>query len=176
MHTGRLGALLARLAQATGTLAKRGWLGGVLAGLVALGVARPAGAWSASGHMLVAMLAYDQLSGGARATLGSLLEAHPRYREDFLPALPPEVASEPEARARWLFAYAATWPDVARGQPAFEHGTWHYVNLPLELRGSELWSCREARRELPASMRRLAAIDLPDVAAGAHGRAGRAAA
>lgn len=159
MHTGRLRALLARLAKAAGTFAKRRWLGGVLAGLLALGVARPAGAWSASGHMLIAMLAHDQLSEGARATLGSLLEAHPRYREDFLPALPPEVANEPEARARWLFAYAATWPDVARGQPAFEHGTWHYVNLPLEPRGSKLWSCREARRELPASMRRVAAID-----------------
>jgi hypothetical protein len=75
-----------------------------------------------------------------------------------LPALPPGL-STPAERARWLFAYAATWPDAARGQPAYEHGTWHYVNLPLELRGATLVSCREARRELPASERRIAAID-----------------
>jgi hypothetical protein len=137
---------------------RRRWLSALLAAFVALALARPAAAWSAAGHMQIALLAYDELPEDTRVRLATLLEAHPRFREDFLPALPPGL-STPAERARWLFAYAATWPDVARGQPAYEHGTWHYVNLPLELRGSALVSCRQARRELPASERRIAALD-----------------
>lgn len=118
--------------------------------------------------MQIALLAYDELPEKTRAALASLLEAHPRFREDFLTALPAGLAT-PAERARWLFAFAATWPDVARGQPAFEHGTWHYVNLPLELVGSELSSCKRARRELPASQRRVAAIDAERRARGEPG-------
>lgn len=136
---------------------RRRRLGALLGALVALGLARPAAAWNAAGHMQIALLAYDELPEDTRARLATLLEAHPRWHEDFLPALPAGLATQAE-RARWSFAYAATWPDVARGQPAYEHGTWHYVNLPLELRGSALASCKQARRELPASERRIAAI------------------
>jgi hypothetical protein len=143
-----------------------GALLGALAALVAL--ARPAAAWSPAGHMQIALLAYDELPEDTRARLATLLEAHPRFHADFLPALPPGL-STPAERARWLFAYAATWPDVARGQPAYEHGTWHYVNLPLELQGSELVSCARARRELPASERRLSAIDAERRARGEPG-------
>jgi hypothetical protein len=130
---------------------------GLLGAFVVLALARPAAAWNAAGHMQIALLAYDELPEDTRARLATLLEAHPRFHDDFLPALPPGL-STPAERARWLFAYAATWPDVARGQPAYDHGTWHYVNLPLELSGSALVSCKQARRELPASERRIAAI------------------
>lgn len=144
-----------------------GALVGALVGIAAFVAAPPAAAWNAAGHMQIALLAYDELPENTRAALTSLLEAHPRFREDFLPALPPGLASA--ERARWLFAFAATWPDVARGQPAFERGTWHYVNLPLQLRGSALVSCREARRELPASERRIAALDAERRARGEPG-------
>jgi hypothetical protein len=147
---------------------KRRFFGALLGALVALAPARPAAAWNAAGHMQIALLAFDELPEDTRARLATLLEAHPRFRDDFLPALPPGL-STPAERARWLFAYAATWPDVARGQPAYEHGTWHYVNLPLELRGSELVSCRQARRERPASERRIAAIDAERRARGEPG-------
>ena len=148
--------------------ATRSWLGALLGALALLALARPAAAWNGAGHMQIALLAYDELPEKTRAALASLLEAHPRYREDFLPALPPSLVT-PAERARWLFAFAATWPDVARAEPAFEHGTWHYVNLPLELRGTELTSCRQARRDLPASQRRIAAIDAERRARGAPG-------
>lgn len=147
---------------------RRRRLGALLGAFIALALARPAAAWSPAGHMQIALLAYDELPEDMRARLATLLEAHPRFRADFLPALPPELAT-PAERARWLFAYAATWPDVARGQPAYEHGTWHYVNLPLELQGSALVSCARARRELPASERRIAGIDAERRARGEPG-------
>lgn len=136
--------------------------------VAALGVASPAAGWNDAGHMQIALLAYDELPSATRAALGELLEAHPRFRDDFLPAVPPGLKA-PEARARWLFAFAATWPDAARGQPEFEHGTWHYVNLPLELRGEALAGCGQARRELRASERRVAQIDAERRARGEPG-------
>jgi hypothetical protein len=119
-----------------------------------LALAPTANAWNAHGHMLVALLAYDALSEDKRATIARLLEAHPRYREDLLTALPAELTTD-EQRSRWLFAYAATWPDIVAKQSALSHGTWHYVNLPLELRSGELLTCREAKRRLPDSRRRV---------------------
>ena len=118
--------------------------------------------------MLIALLAYDALPESQRAALARLLESHPRYRQDITPALPTELRSDAE-RARWAFALASTWPDVARGQPEYEHGTWHYVNLPLELRHAELVRCREARRNLPASVRRVSELDAARRAAGQPG-------
>lgn len=144
------------------------WRAGLVGALALLGLARPAAAWNAAGHMQIALIAYDELPEGTRAALGALLEQHPRFQTDFVPALPPGLTA-PAERARWLFAYAATWPDAVRGQPEFEHGTWHYVNLPLELRANGLPSCREARRELPASERRIAAIDAERRARGEPG-------
>ena len=93
--------------------------------LFASAVAAPAAAWNAHGHMLIALVAYDALSPEKRDALTTLLEAHPRFAADLTSAIPPALASRSE-RARWLFAHAATWPDLIRGQPAYDHGTWHY--------------------------------------------------
>lgn len=108
--------------------------------------------------MLIALIAYDALTPEKQDALTSLLEAHPRFAGDLAPAVPPTLVTRGE-RARWLFAHAATWPDVIRGQVEYDHGTWHYVNLPLELRAQHLSGCRQARRELPASLRRIAEVD-----------------
>lgn len=118
--------------------------------------------------MQIALLAYDSLDAELRQRLVRLLEAHPRFPEDFLPHVPPELRSAAE-RDRWIFAHAATWPDLARGQPAYEHGTWHYVNLPLYLRGGRLVSCAEARAAFPESVRRLAEQRAAEAAPGAFG-------
>ena len=124
-------------------------------------------AWNATGHVLIALLAYDALVPAQRAALTQLLEAHPRFGADLVPALPPSLPDG--ARDRWLFALAATWPDLARGQPLMDHGTWHYVNLPLTLRQGGLVSCQQARRELPDSMRRSAELDAARRAQGLPG-------
>lgn len=118
--------------------------------------------------MLIALLAYDALPAELRQSLVRLLEAHPRFPADFLPHVPPELTSAAE-RDRWVFAHAATWPDLARGQPAYDHGTWHYVNLPLSLRGGRLVSCAEARAAFPESVRRVAALQAAEAAPGAAG-------
>jgi hypothetical protein len=134
----------------------------------ALTFAPRASAWNAHGHMLIALLAYDALPAPQRAALVKLLAAHPRYDEDLRSALPTSLES-PRERERWLFAYAATWPDLLREQPAYHHGTWHYVNLPLSLGRSGLASCREARRDFPASVARVARIDAERRARGEPG-------
>ena len=132
-----------------------------------LGTAVPAAAWNATGHVSIALLAYDALPRTQRAALVQLLKAHPRLEQDIIPALPPSL---PEgARDRWLFALAATWPDLARGQPSYDQGTWHYVNLPLSLRGGQLVQCQTARRDFPESVRRIAALDAARRARGLPG-------
>jgi hypothetical protein len=143
-------------------------IGALCVGAFSLLVAPPALAWNAHGHMLIALVAYDALPEPKRASLATLLESHPRYRQDLLPAVPASLES-PRERARWLFAHAATWPDLARGQAGYDHGTWHYVNLPLTLRRQELVSCRDARRDFAASVQRVAAIDAERRARGEPG-------
>jgi hypothetical protein len=93
------------------------------------------------------------------------LRDHPRFGEDFLPHVPPDVTSDAE-RDRWIFAHASTWPDLARGQPAFDRGTWHYVNLPLRLRQGRLHTCAQARDAFPESVREVAAHSAARQAAG----------
>jgi hypothetical protein len=143
-------------------------LGALCVGAFSLLVASHASAWNAHGHMLIALVAYDALPEPKRASLATLLESHPRYRQDLLPAVPASLES-PRERARWLFAHAATWPDLARGQADYDRGTWHYVNLPLALRRRELVTCRDARRDFPASVLRVAAIDAERRARGEPG-------
>lgn len=138
---------------------KTSWLRWVcaLCWACALGcLALPVRAWSTSGHMQIASLAYDALSPAQRAEFVRLLRAHPRFAEDFEAKLPPELKTEAE-RARWIFLWAAVWPDLMKGQPAYERGPWHYVNLPLALRGGQLATCAEARAALPESQRKAAA-------------------
>lgn len=126
-----------------------------LVGLLCLGWVlahgKEAQGWSASGHMQIALLAYDALPEATRGELGDILLEHPRFSEDFAPNIPPELTAE--ARRRWIVAFASTWPDVARGQPAYEHPTWHYVNLKLFMRAGQLASCSEARSAMLASER-----------------------
>src|SRR5690349_12368814 len=75
--------------------------------------ARPAFGWNDGGHMLTALVAWHQMSDANRAWAIALLERHPRFRQDFVDAMPPGLSDAD--RARWIFARAATWPDVARG-------------------------------------------------------------
>lgn len=106
--------------------------------------------------MSIASFAYDALPEQRREQLVALLRKHPRFEQDFLTHLPANVRT-PAEQARWIFAWAAVWPDLARGQPQFERGSWHYVNLPLTLGERGLVRCDEARRQLPESQRRVAA-------------------
>ena len=114
-----------------------------------------ASAWNDTGHMIAALIAFDQLPPDVRAAAGKLLHAHPRFHEDFELQLPRNLVKATAAEQdRWYFAFGATWPDEARrfarvrGAAArealiarYNRSSWHYINLPIYLRSTD-------RREL----------------------------
>ena len=123
---------------------------GVLAVASLLCLAPAAGAWWDAGHETVAAVAWRRLSPAARSEYGDLLREHPRFEEDFLAEMPPEVrAADRVSRDEWLFRRAGVWPDVVRkpedDPPAdgpdrrelYHRGTWHYVNIPLYLTAAD---------------------------------------
>lgn len=128
-------------------------------------------AWNASGHMQIALFAYEDLPDSAQRSLVQLLKMHPRYGDDFAPQLPKDLS--PAEQDRWIFAFASTWPDVVRGNPEYDHPTWHYVNLPLRQRRGQISTCREARAEWEASVAPTAASATPDSIVHAVARAER---
>jgi hypothetical protein len=80
-------------------------------------------AWNEKGHVVVAKLAWLELTPEQRATATKLLKAHPHY-DEFLSAERPEGADAGE----WAFMRAAYWADWARSHHAeeFNHPEWHY--------------------------------------------------
>lgn len=95
----------------------------VVAFLLALFVVRSCEAWWEGGHHLIAVMAYELLSESEQQELQSILNAHPRIAEDFIP--PPNVTGSDEVNL-WRIGRAAYWPDVARSQPTFTRPNWHY--------------------------------------------------
>lgn len=77
-------------------------------------------AWSESGHHLVALLAFDELTPNEQQKLLAILAAHPRFVEDFTP---PEKIQNVD---RFRVGTAGYWPDIARSQPKYNRPTWHY--------------------------------------------------
>ncbi len=119
-------------------------------------LARPAVAWNATGHRLIAAIAYDRLTPKARARVDALIRLHPDYEKLFLH----DVAStDPAVRARAAFIAAAVWPDQIKGDPRFydetrpnasptqllpgfpdmaRHTIWHYYDTPYAPDGAEV--------------------------------------
>ncbi len=96
-------------------------------------------AWNAAGHMLIALVAYEHLSPPQREAMVALLKKHPRFKEDFLDRMPPDViAQSASIQDEWIFLNAAVWPDIARGfkgdlRAKYHHSQWHYINTPIFL-------------------------------------------
>lgn len=115
--------------------------------IVSAMAASPAVAWNDTGHLAIAMAAYDALPQDVRVRLDAVVGAFPRFRADFVAPSPDWVEDAPAAsQRRWYFAFASTWPDRARrfahvrdaGERAalvrrYDRPTWHYVNLPTYL-------------------------------------------
>ncbi len=100
----------------------------------------PSYGWNASGHMLVALIAYEQLDNATRDKIVETIKKHPRFNDDFLEHMPLKIQQASEAtQDKWIFVHAATWPDIARGisprseRDKYHHSTWHYINLPYYL-------------------------------------------
>lgn len=83
----------------------------------------PVQAWSEGGHHIIALMAFDLLNKEEQSKLVSVLENHPRFKEDFDP--PEKLPNDTEV-TRWRVGRAGYWPDVARRQPKFHRSTWHY--------------------------------------------------
>jgi hypothetical protein len=110
-----------------------------LAFLVSIGVACPAGwGWISTGHKVVAMIAWDDLTPKTRAAVTALLKLHPRYEKDLLQDA--SADETPDEQARIAFATAATWPDLVRMESnpmhyAYNHPAWHYIDIPYIVGG-----------------------------------------
>ena len=84
-------------------------------------------AWSATGHMIAATIAYRSLSPELRTSYITLLAAHPEYG-DWMRSYEGNVDE-----GAYLFMRASVWPDELkknRGNPE-THAEWHYLNMPL---------------------------------------------
>jgi hypothetical protein len=100
--------------------------------------------WNETGHKVVALIAWEDLTPKTRAAVVELLTHHPRYEKDLLTGVPesPDAAGATGAAgadetASHAFAVASTWPDMVRGQghpmhAAYSHPQWHYINIPFE--------------------------------------------
>lgn len=77
-------------------------------------------AWSESGHHLIALLAFDELTPEEQQKLLAILTLHPRYAEDFTPSEKIRNAD------RFRVGTAGYWPDIVRRLPDYNRPTWHY--------------------------------------------------
>jgi S1/P1 nuclease/metal binding Ada-like protein len=112
----------------------RGVLVGILLVLVAVSSAL---AWNKAGHMVSGAIAYADLKQANPQTLARvivLLKTHPHFETKWAPQLT-QLNLSSEEQDLYLFMLAARWPDDIRGDPAFHHGPWHYINIPYKPEG-----------------------------------------
>jgi hypothetical protein len=105
--------------------------------LVLLVVVSSAFAWNKAGHMVSGAIAYADLKPASPQTLTrviALLKLHPHFETKWAPRLAQFHLSS-EEQDLYLFMLAARWPDDIRGDAAFHHGAWHYINLPYKPEG-----------------------------------------
>lgn len=140
---------------------------GMVSALVVSLTATEARAWNATGHRLIAAMAWEQFDAAQRREIHALLSAHP--------ALPHWQRGARSSAARELFIESATWPDAVRQQrqphvPADSperaigpRRTWHYVNIPLTETQDDLPEPRGGalHRALPYLAQRLGDHTLP---------------
>jgi hypothetical protein len=102
----------------------------LIAASLALMAAIPGLAWNRAGHMTMAAMAYDEVHRMAPATVArviAILQKHPQYDSRWKPQL---AGMNPQDQERFLFMLAARWPDDIRGDAAFDHPKWHYIDYP----------------------------------------------
>ncbi len=90
-------------------------------------------AWNATGHQLVAGIAWDNMSPTARQNAIALLQAAPSDA-CLLDLFPNDARPLPE-RQREFFMRVSTWPDIVRPSEddtractRFHRANWHYIN------------------------------------------------
>jgi hypothetical protein len=102
-------------------------------------ITSPAYAWNRAGHTMTAEIAFELLNEEQQQYVVEILNAHPRFRQDFAAAMPKEIQSgSGREKALWLFQRASIWPDLVRhiGQAdrtRYHRSAWHFINLPVFL-------------------------------------------
>lgn len=89
-------------------------------------------AWNRAGHMVTGAIAYDELQKTSPATVArvvAILRQHPQYGSRWKPEI---QGMREQDQERYLFMLAARWPDDIRGDKAFDHPLWHYINYPYK--------------------------------------------
>ena len=97
--------------------------------------AGPGRAWNRAGHMVTGAIAYDDLlktNPGTASRVVAILRLHPQYESRWKPQL---TGMNEEDQERMLFMLAARWPDDIRGDKAFDHPAWHYIDYPYKPKG-----------------------------------------
>jgi hypothetical protein len=110
-------------------------------------------AWNSQGHMMVAALAWKQLSSDTlRARATALLKLNPDYSK-WQSMIPAGTAAEDVPQM--IFMIAATWPDQIKSESGYtndktpsatntgysdkkQHRYWHFVDTPFTQDGSTL--------------------------------------
>ncbi len=114
--------------------------------LLAVALPPDAWAWNSFGHMMIAAVAYEQLTPAAQARITTLLQLNPDY-----PKWISHTAKE--ERDELAFVVAATWADEIKSEPGYvndgehpsgpdaarnlgysdhlQHRYWHFIDLPF---------------------------------------------
>jgi S1/P1 Nuclease len=142
----------------------------------------PMKAWNATGHSIIAAIAYDRLTPKTRARVDDLLRHHPDYELILTHGAP----ADPAARARFAFLQAAVWPDMIKGDHRFyddthkdaiptallpgfpdmkRHTNWHYYDTPYAPDGAQTHKQPppSALSELPRLIRELSSAPQQEV-------------
>ena len=100
--------------------------------LCVLAAGRSACAWNGTGHEIIALIAWQDLTPQTRQTITRLLNAHPDHD-----TLLTKATTSADNKPREAFLTAATWPDLVRtpNTPSskYNHPVWHYVDMPFAL-------------------------------------------
>ena len=114
-------------------------------------------AWDSEGHMMVAYIAFQNLTPAAKTAAMRLLQKHPDYQQ-WVAGIPVDSSHEDDRLARAMMM-AATWPDQiksdshyrndgetpphtpAAGQnigyaDTFQHRYWHFEDIPFAVSGA----------------------------------------
>src|SRR3954469_4351682 len=84
---------------------------GVIVAALLLALAHPAAAWNATGHEVVAELAWKDLKPAARDKVTAILKEHPLYAAQLVPN---GAGPNPDDLPMRVFMRSGTWPDIVR--------------------------------------------------------------
>jgi S1/P1 nuclease len=87
----------------------------------------PAYGWGDVGHMMVAFVAYQDLTGTAKGRVNALVRRNPKFSE--WQRMVPKGTSKAD-RNMMLFMIAATWADQIKGDPDYTSDGSHNGNRP----------------------------------------------